>query len=133
MSKKKTIFIVVGLLIIGAIVCGSVYYIYMYKAESKPDPGGSSYYAVFLADGQVYFGELLSKSRGEIVLTNPYYLQLNGADSQTVLSNSGFVIMKLEKQQHDPMNKLYINRDHVLYFEQLRKDSKLVESIINSQ
>src|SRR3989344_1615903 len=44
-------------------------------ANTNHDPNGSDVYAIFLTNGQVYFGEMIGKNSKEITLSNIYYLQ----------------------------------------------------------
>ncbi len=105
------------------------------KLSSKPSIEPDTYYAVFLTNGQVYFGKPESMTRDELVLIDVYYLQLSG-DATAVatadpLSEPKFALVKLGKEIHGPVDTLYINRDNVLFYEQLRKDSQVVTSIRN--
>ncbi len=121
------------LLVVIIIAAGAVYGFILYNKKPAADLSSSNYYAVFLQNGEVYFGELAGDSQNELRLRNPYFLQTNGEDPQTVLATSGFVIMKVAKQQHQPVNEMYINKIHVIYREPLRADSQLVESIVKSE
>lgn len=93
------------------------------------------YSAVFISNGQVYFGKIVSKSDSELVLTNVYYLQLSdssGAQSQqSQLSEPKFTLIKLGNEIHGPTDELYVNTSQILFYENLRDDSKVVQSIKN--
>lgn len=94
------------------------------------DPLVSKYYAAFLTNGQVYFGQLKDKNKYEFVLTNVYYLQLSdSASAQKDLAESKFSLIKLGDELHGPTNEMYINRNNVLFYERLKLDSKVVQSI----
>ncbi len=93
--------------------------------------GRERYSAVFLTNGQVYFGKMRSVSKSEIVLENVYYLQAN-ADGTTPSSQnlgSSFRLVKLGNELHGPTDELFVNRSQVVFYEYLRDDSKVVESI----
>lgn len=87
----------------------------------------SGYDAVFLDNGQVYFGKMISKSDSEIVLSNVYYLQANDGGATT--PSGRFTLIKLGQELHGPTDEMMINMQHVVFYEKLRKDSKVVESI----
>lgn len=89
----------------------------------KADPSASSYYSVFLTDGQIYFGEIAENNTYEMVLSNAYRMQPNG---QT------YSLIKLVDEAYGPTNQIFINRSQILFYEQLRKDSRVVE-LINKQ
>jgi len=94
--------------------------------ESLP----GNYHAVFLTNGQVYFGRVTSRDSFEVVLENIYYLQSDkqmiaqGLDNQKELK-----LIKLGNELHGPEDMMYINRDQVLFIEPLKEDSKVVKAI----
>jgi len=92
------------------------------------------YSAVFLSNGQVYFGKLISKNNSEFVLTDVYYLQLSGNEtlsSETKLNETTFSLIKLGNELHGPMDELFIITSQVLFYENLREDSRVVQAIKN--
>lgn len=90
------------------------------------------YSAVFLSNGQVYFGKIEKQTDKEFLITNVYYLQLTGdAGAQSQLAETKFSLIKLGNELHGPTDELFINKAHVLFYENLRADSKVVESIKN--
>jgi len=88
--------------------------------------GSSAYQAVFLDNGQVYFGTLDQSSNDRYFLTNVFYLQAGsmGVDAFTNLS-----LTKLGSEAHGPEDKMQINPDHVLFIETMKADSKVVSAI----
>lgn len=90
-----------------------------------------AYSAIFLTNGQVYFGRIVANSSKEMVLNNVYYLQTNAPQGENALSQSTFSLVKLGNEVHGPTDELFVNRDQIIFYEYLRADSKLVESIRN--
>ena len=97
----------------------------------------SEYQAVFLTNGQVYFGTVTNTDRQTLVLDNVYYLQvlnnssLQGA-SETATGNQAdaqMSLVKLGNELHGPEAEMYINRKQILFIENLKPDSQIVESI----
>lgn len=91
-----------------------------------------SYYSIFLANGQVYFGQISEINDEQIVLTRVYYLQLADNTSSQVLINPNqprLNLIKLGTELHGPTDSLHIYKQQVLFYEMLRDDSKVVESI----
>jgi len=83
------------------------------------------YQAVFLNNGQVYFGNIDNLNSQYVRLTNVYYLTQSG-DS----TNSNYSLVKLGCQQiHDPLDEMVVNRAQVTFWENLSKDGKVVKSI----
>lgn len=88
--------------------------------------------AIFLTNGQVYFGKIDSNSKREMVLKNVYYLQASSPEqSVDSLNQSTFKLVKLGSELHGPKDILMINKDNIVFYEYLREDSKVVESIKN--
>lgn len=130
-SVKKIIVVFLVLAIILALAFAAADY-FSLLGERKM---GDNYSAVFLINGQVYFGKMVKASGAEIVLNDVYYLQATpeggGASQETfdALNQSRFNLVKLGNELHGPTDELFINRDQVIFYEYLRDDSKVVESI----
>lgn len=106
----------------------------------------SPYYAAFLSNGQVYFGKLLKYDRKALVLSEVYYLRLDETEPQGLAQRPNpnqqgiprgveepqFSLVKLGSEIHGPTDKLFINPDYLMFFEQLRSDSRVVQSINQS-
>lgn len=93
----------------------------------------SVYQAVFLNNGQVYFGNVNVLNSKFIKLTNVYYLtQSSTATTSTAsTSSSDYTLVKLGCQQiHYPTDQMVINRDQVTFWENLNKDGKVAKSIV---
>lgn len=96
----------------------------------------STVQAVFLNTDQVYFGTVTEMDADTIVLEDVYYLQVEevlqpaeeeGAEQQV---EAEFSIMKLGTNElHKPQDKMVINKDQVLFWENLEKDSEVVKAI----
>jgi hypothetical protein len=89
------------------------------------------YQAVFLTNGQVYFGKL--SDNGELVkLNNIWYLQVqNGQTAEALKANSQsqIALAKLGNELHGPDDSMSISKDQVLFWENLKNDSKVVKTI----
>jgi hypothetical protein len=97
-----------------------------------------SYSAVFLNNGQVYFGKMISNTKNEIVLNEVFYLQVSdtaiGAEqleSLVTQSQTRFNLVKLGTEMHGPTDEMFINKNNIIFYEYLRDDSAVVESIRN--
>lgn len=87
------------------------------------------YSAVFLTNGEVYFGKILEENDIEIVLKEVFYLQANKTENGSQSVDNKMILAKLNQQFHGPTDELFINRSQVIFYEKLRDDSKVVESI----
>ena len=97
---------------------------------------GSKYQAVFFTNGQVYFGKLQTLSGDYMKLTDIYYLQTKTAsstpDSPQTTSTQGstdVTLIKLGNEIHGPEDSMVISKNQILFFENLKKDSKVSTSI----
>lgn len=90
----------------------------------------SGWQAVFLSNGQVYFGNVARLTPDSLVLRQIYYLQTSGplqAGGQQQAQD--LALVKLGGELHGPTDEMLINRDHVLFIETLKADSKVVKAI----
>ena len=82
--------------------------------------------AVFLDNGQVYFGKL-ERSRSDFyLLTDVFYLQTGSAGIDQA---SNLSLTKLGSEAHGPEDKMELNVDHILFIEDMKQDSKVVNAI----
>lgn len=96
-------------------------------------PVGNSgkYQAVFLSNNQVYFGKL-SNARSQFpALTDIYYLRVTQAlqPSDPKAPQQQINLVKLGNELHGPEDVMRINRDHILFVEDLKADSQVVTAI----
>lgn len=97
-------------------------------------PLGEKYRAVFLDNGQVYFGKIVKQEPAYLHLANIYYLQLReplqgGEAVEADTSASDLALIKLGNELHGPEDKMTINRERILFIETLKEDSKVVQAI----
>jgi hypothetical protein len=107
----------------------------MGKAETVSD-----YQAVFLTNGQVYFGKLSDKNDKYVTLNDIYYLQVNQALQQTqngqqpaANQQPQLSLVKLGNELHGPVDEMKINRDQILFFEDIKKDGRVAQAIAEYQ
>ena len=91
-------------------------------------PGGDAYQAVFLTNNQVYFGKLADQDKAYVKLTDIFYLQVSQPLQPSEPANNVNLI-KLGAELHGPADSMAINRDHILFIEDLRTDSQVVQAI----
>ncbi len=87
--------------------------------------------AVFLTNGQVYFGKITAINKQYIELVNIYYLnvsqQVQPKDADK--SNSSVSLVKLGCELHGPQDQMIINRDQVTFWENLKTDGQVSKAI----
>jgi hypothetical protein len=122
---REVIFLVLIIFLIGYFLCGDRIWFY-FQTEG--------YQSVFLNNGQVYFGKL-GVSGSWLKLSDIYYLQANQSLQQTAsggeINDSGqnIELVKLGSELHGPTDTMYIERDKVMFWENLKEDSKVVDAI----
>lgn len=89
------------------------------------------YQAVFLNNGQVYFGKVSALNSKYISMVDVFYLTQNSsASTATTTANSDYTLVKLGCQQiHYPKDRMLINRDQVTFWENISDEGKVVKSI----
>ncbi|MDP3901627.1 MAG: hypothetical protein Q8Q37_01455 [bacterium] len=90
----------------------------------SPRTWRNNYQAVFLTDGQVYFGKLSFNAKsGFMLLKDVYYVNEAEVGSQLVLNKLGL------REPHGPLDTMWINKNQINYVEDLRDDSQIIQSI----
>lgn len=87
--------------------------------------------AVFLTNGQVYFGQVNDINSQFVDLQDIYYLNSQSQpDSKESTSNpTSFSLVKLGCELHGPQDRMVINRDQVSFWENLSSDGKVSKAI----
>lgn len=93
----------------------------------------SSFQAVFLTNNQVYFGQLKNRYSSYPILTNVYYLRSQESLQQQKESSPDLTLVKLGNELHGPVDQMKINKEHILFIEDLKPDSRVVKAIQQSQ
>ncbi len=94
--------------------------------------------AVFLTNGQVYFGKFADINSSYVKLTDIYYLQVQqtvqpSSSSSSSNNNQQVSLAKLGGELHGPEDEMFISRDQVLFWENLKNSGKVVQAIDNYQ
>ena len=127
--------LVVVLIVIAAGYAGYRYYKSNGILEKDSGSNISDYTAVFLNNGQVYFGKVMNRTANELDVRDIYYLQVNSKDDSTNLqqkstdAKSDIVLVKLGEELHGPNDRMRINMQQVMFTESLKSDSKVVKAI----
>jgi len=125
-SKKNQGWIWAGVLILLALLAGA-WYVYGGGGSNASGPIASGQYqAIFVDNGQVYFGELDMDTGGFYTLTDVFYLQSGGV---AIDQTSNLALVKLGNEAHGPTDKMMINPEHILFIEDMKDDSKVVQAI----
>lgn len=94
----------------------------------------SGYQAVFLTNNQVYFGKVQNPNSQYVMLSDIYYLQVTQQlQPPTDAQAQSLQLVKLGNELHGPTDEMQINRDQVMFIENLKDDSNIVKTIRDFQ
>lgn len=139
-GSSKSPWIILVIIVVVLLVAGVLFRDKLFGAKNSSSVLGTStsaYQAVFLTNGQVYFGKLSNADSDYATLTDIYYLQvvqppLQGSQ-QTASSTTGgspqISLVKLGNELHGPMDQMHIARSQILFYEDLKSDGQVVKAI----
>lgn len=87
--------------------------------------------AVFLNGGQVYFGNIGEITDDYTTMSNIYYLRVNQQvqpDGSTT-GNGDVSLVKLGCELHGPQDKMVINNEQVVFWENLKSDGQVAQAV----
>ena len=87
------------------------------------------YQAVFSTSGLVYFGKLESLNSEYFKLSKAYYLQSSTVEAASTEESSDQKLIKLSDAIHGPEDEMIIPKSQVLFYENLKSDSKVSQAI----
>lgn len=119
---KSVLFWIVGLLTVWA-----AFALGLNSTSDFPPVPGSQWQAVFLSNGQVYFGKLDNYDINYVTLSDVYYLRTASELNSTGASNLNLI--KLGGEVHGPQDTMYIPKSNLLYWENMKDDSRVVQTI----
>jgi hypothetical protein len=136
-SRQKLAALIAGVVVAAAIIALSGWFLYRSSTAATID--GSKYQAVFFTNGQVYFGKLEQVNASYFKLTDVFYIQAQEAEAtenesenpqQTANDSTDIRLIKLGSEVHGPDDEMIISKDQILFFENLKKDGRVSDSII---
>lgn len=123
----------VALLFSVTVLCiGVAYFLSTYNPNESKYILTDKYQAIFLSNGQVYFGKIATLNSRYVDLHNIFYLnsqsQTNG-QSNSSTNNNQFTLVKLGCELHGPYDQMLINHNNITFWENLQDSSQVVKSI----
>lgn len=124
----------VFLILVAGLILALVLFVIMgsRRATSSSDVQTDKYQAVFLTNGQVYFGKITDQTVKTVRLQDIYYL----TPTQTVQpkdkkeqAQPNFTLVKLGCELHGPQDLMIIERSQLSFWENLKDDGKVAEGI----
>jgi len=96
------------------------------RYDKKDFIDSTAYQAVFLTNDQIYFGRLKNVGPNYLILADVYYVKVNEG-------GAGQLIKLGQIEPHGPKDEMIINREHVLFWENMKPDSPVVKTIQSIQ
>jgi flagellar basal body-associated protein FliL len=133
-AKRKMPSAILCVLILLVLLIGGGMLIFNRVVAGNEAVSSKEYQAVFLTNGQVYFGKLQNVGDDYLVLTKVYYLQVQQSvqpttvTTDTATSNQAQLV-KLGNELHGPEDKMQISSKQVLFWENLKPSGKVSEAI----
>ncbi len=125
---------IIIILLVLVVILGGGYFLKVKYSTQTTTVNVGTYQAVFLATGQVYFGKL-EEGKRSATLRNVYYLEattpLQSEDGTEAVPSPGknIQLVKLGNELHGPEDEMFIERDKILFWENMKADSKVMEAI----
>ena len=127
-TKKTSRFNKKAALLVGILLLACIgAYIAWQTFSSQVMP--NRYQAVFLDNGQVYFGKLHGYYGAHPYMTDVYYFQANSQTGNSEQSSGTQLLVKLGKEIHAPEDKLLLNKDAIQFVENLQDGGSVVDAI----
>ena len=133
-KQKKNFKWLIAAIIVLAVLAGGWFAWQKLSVDNGIDSG--KYQAVFFTNGQVYFGKLTVLNDGHLKLTNVFYVQSQddtktekAAEGEVAANQNNMQLIKMGNEVHGPEDAMIINRDQVLFYENLKPDGKVSQTI----
>lgn len=129
--------------IVLAIILGGMA-LWLHNKEYAQTMPNDTYQAVFLSNGQVYFGKLAPLNRDYMKLSDVYYLQQSQSEALTeeaaaetaettaeeATTQTEFAVFRLgETEIHQPTNEIILSREHIIMWENMEPTSQVIDAI----
>jgi hypothetical protein len=140
-SPSRMPWIILAVIVVILAVCGIVFRDKLFGksgGQSAGQAGGASQYqAVFLTNGQVYFGKLKDPDSDYVTLNDIYYLQVGPQQGSSQpgqpAPQQSISLVKLGNELHGPVDEMHISRSQVLFYEDLKSDGQVAKAILQDK
>jgi len=110
----------------------AVYFLFFRKNGGEENiVKAGNWYAVKLVDGEIFYGQIKDTAADPVIIENVYYNYDQQKGTKTIEETGSLRLVKRGQETHGPEGIMNIVRLQVLYMEPLKKDSKVLEAILN--
>lgn len=128
-SKAPMIVGLIALVLIALTIVGAGIMMMISNINATTSVKSNEYQAVFLTNNLVYFGKIGDITEKYVKLTDIYYLQPLQAEEKAAAGQPQIKLVKLGSEVHGPEDTMYINSREILFWENLKNDSKIANMI----
>ena len=133
-KRNKFIMPIIGILGLIILFFGGYYAIQQLNNNNLMSGVNSQQYqAVFLTNGQAYFGKITSINNSFLQISHIYYLQAQQSVQPKTSSQANLSLVKLGSEIHGPEDNMYIARSQILFYENLKDNGQVVKAINNQK
>jgi len=130
MTKRVLMYLLIIVALLG--IATLVLKVFLVHPTSQ-DIKTNEYQALFLTNGQVYFGKLTRTDNNYVELTDIFYLQTQAAQpaagANSASTQQSLSLAKLGNELHGPEDAMFVAKDQVLFWENLKDSGKVVQAI----
>lgn len=119
------------LLSITVVIVGVLLALFFFEGDREDKyVDNTKHQAIFLNNGQVYFGSITDLNKSFLTLSNIYYLRVNQqVQPGQQASQNDVSLVKLGCELHGPQDIMIVNRDQVTFWENLKDDGQVTTAI----
>lgn len=117
--------------ILGAIFVGWAAMKVFSSGQSLPGVKSDAYQAVWLSDKSLYFGKLSALGPDHYQLKHVYYTKVTQGSDEKDKTEQNIELVKLGNELPYSENEIVIAKSQVLFYENLKSDSKVTQAIDN--
>ena len=135
-SKKISTGLIVKIVAVAVVTIAvlALVFVFVYSNTKgiSSDIQKDKYQAVFLnsADGQVYFGKFSVLNNDYYKLEDIFYVRVEQVQpNPNEKATQNISLAKLGSEIHGPQDVMYIRKDHVMFWENLKDDGQVVKAI----
>jgi len=102
----------------------------IFPSLTFPSVDAGRWQAVFVTNGQVYFGHLKEANRDYLVMDDIYYLRVSEQlQPPSQQPQTRIDLVKLGNEIHAPEDMMYLPKSQIIFWENLKLDSPVVQAI----
>ncbi|MEK7524316.1 MAG: hypothetical protein AAB588_04790 [Patescibacteria group bacterium] len=131
-SQKRPEKIVMGVIVVVLVALLIFIGVSAWRLRNMPRVDPNTYQVVFLSNNLQYFGHLQNIGTRHPTLSDIYYVQSQNTQGQAP-ADQKFVLIKLGNEMFGPEDVMYLSKDTILFWQNLRPDSRIVKGIMQEK